>query len=42
MIVTCELVEIETSPGTKQKKQKENRKCTYCGNEADMIIDFDE
>jgi len=40
MIVTCELVEVETPTGAKQKKQRETRVCTHCGNEADMIIDF--
>lgn len=40
MIVTCELVSVEVSPGAVQDKQKETRTCTVCGNEADMIIDL--
>ncbi|MGA7877915.1 MAG: hypothetical protein WCA08_19820 [Desulfoferrobacter sp.] len=40
MIVTCELLDVEVSPGTTKQQQKETRKCTLCGNEADMIIDM--
>jgi len=40
MIVTCELVDVEEA-GVTKKKQKETRKCTHCGNEADMIIDLE-
>ncbi len=40
-IVTCELVDVEESPGKIVKKQHETRKCTVCGNEADMIIDME-
>lgn len=41
MIVTCELVDVEESPGVSKRKQKETRKCTLCGNEADMIVDLE-
>jgi hypothetical protein len=40
-IVTCELVDVEESPGKTSKKQRETRTCTVCGNEADMIIDVE-
>ncbi len=41
MIITCEWVDTEVSPGVAKQRQKETRKCTLCGNEADMIIDMD-
>jgi hypothetical protein len=31
---------VEEKPGVIAKKQKETRKCTLCGNEADMIVDL--
>lgn len=41
MTVTCEWVELKKESGEVKKAQLENRVCKVCGNEADMIIDFD-
>lgn len=41
MIVTCELIEVEVSPGSVKQQQRESRTCTICGNEADMIIEME-
>jgi hypothetical protein len=42
MIVQCELIEVEASqPAAGEKKQKEIRTCTVCGNEAEMIVNLE-
>jgi len=42
MTITCELVDVAVAPKVIEKKTKEHRVCSVCGNEADLIIAFDE
>ena len=42
MIVTCQLVDVEESPGVAKKHEKHTKTCTVCGSEADMIVDLEE
>jgi hypothetical protein len=41
MVVTCQMIEVQTPSGETKKKQRETRTCKVCGNEADLIVDFD-
>jgi hypothetical protein len=41
MTVKCELVDVQSTSGATEKKQRETRTCKVCGNEADLIVDFD-
>jgi len=41
MTVSCQWVDVQASSGEIRKKQKETRTCSVCGNEADLIVDFD-
>ena len=42
MIVTCQLVDMEQSPGAAKRREKHTKTCTVCGSEADMIVDLEE
>ena len=42
MTISCEMVEIKTpATGQVEKKTKETRVCKVCGNEANLIVDFE-
>jgi hypothetical protein len=41
MTISCQWVDVKTASGETQKKQKETMTCKVCGNEADLIINFD-
>ncbi len=41
MTITCRMVEVQTPSGETKKKQHETRVCKVCGNEADLIVNFD-
>jgi hypothetical protein len=41
MTISCQMVEVRTASGEMKQKQRETRTCKVCGNEADLIIDFD-
>ncbi len=38
MLISCQWVDKEESPGHVVKVQQETLTCAHCGNEADMII----
>jgi hypothetical protein len=42
MVVSCRWVDVQAPSGEVQKRQIQTRMCKVCGNEADMIIDFDQ
>lgn len=41
MTITCQMVETKAPTGETKKQQRETRVCKVCGNEADLIVDFD-
>ena len=41
MTISCKMVEVQSAAGKVEKKQHETRTCKVCGNEANMIIDFE-
>jgi hypothetical protein len=41
MTISRQWIDVKAPTGETQKKQKETMTCKVCGNEADLIIDFD-
>ncbi|MEM5788341.1 MAG: hypothetical protein AAGU11_13580 [Syntrophobacteraceae bacterium] len=41
MTITCEMVDVQAASGKIEKKEKHTGTCKVCGNEADLVIDFD-
>lgn len=41
MTITCKLVDVKEPSGAKVKKQLETRVCSICGNEANLIYDYE-
>ena len=42
MTISCQMVKVQTASGQIKEKQRETRTCKARGNEADLIIDFNQ